>query len=253
MIIKPTANILLKQDAGTDVNFDISAVDATDGGTGLPKGVEEQGALSTTAAALLTTPASGHTIQVSNLTVTNTGASTRTVTVYRPEDGSTVTAATTRDILTLLANETAEWTPGGWVQYDANHRLLGSTLAAVQADQETSTSLTTFVSPGTQHFHPSAAKCWGNTTGAGSPVIGPSYNTTSITDTAVGRLTVTIATDFSAATWTGVCCTTNATNSNRMCDLVTKAAGSVILESASATTTLADPGTGWEWAFYGDL
>src|SRR5688572_30161328 len=36
----------------------------------------------------------------------------------------------------------------------------GMPALAAQADQETATSTTTFVSPARQHFHPSAAKCW---------------------------------------------------------------------------------------------
>ena len=127
-------------------------------------------------------------------------------------------------------------------------------LGATQAEQETGTAVNRIVTPGRQHFHLSAVKCHGFTTGGATPVLhANSYNTTSITDTAAGRLTVTIGNDFSSANWCGTCTPTCATNANRMTALVTKAAGSVILESSSATTTLADPGTGWDWQFTGDL
>jgi hypothetical protein len=125
---------------------------------------------------------------------------------------------------------------------------------ATQAEIETGTSTTKAVTAGRAQFHPSAAKCWGATTGAGVPVLtAGSYNVTSITDTAVGRLTVTIGTDFSSASWVGTVTTTGATAVCDMTHLVTKAAGTVILEALSATTTLADPGTGYDWAFYGDF
>lgn len=244
MIIKPTANVLLKQDAGTDVNFDISAWDITNATT-VPLAVEEQGALSTTAAALLTTPASGHSINVTNLKVTNTGASTRTVTVYRPEDGSTVTAATTRDIFVLLPNEGAEWTPAGWVLYDANGREQGVIIAATQTDQETSTSVTTYVSPGTQHFHPSAAKFWIDEAGAGTTT-NASYNVTSVTDTGAGRMTVNINVDFSAANYAVVATveravTTLAVTDLKFCNVRNAAqlAGSVEIECYDGTATTA--------------
>jgi len=263
LTIKPTANILAKQDAGTDVNFDISCVDIT-ASSGLPASgaVEEQGALSSTAAALVTTPASGHFFVVYNFKFTNTGASTRTVTIYRPEDGSTVTAATTRDIITLLANESAEWTPSGWVFYDANGREQGVTLAASQSDQETSTSLTTFVAPGTQHFHPSACKNWGKTTvSGGTPTLQVSYNITSITDTATDRLTVTIATDFSSANYaivTGIepSTTTYSATTTTLLAVVrnaTPAAGSFVLDGLELDIGAATDPSSWFWACFGDL
>lgn len=136
----------------------------------------------------------------------------------------------------------------------ASDTVAGLIEIAIQSEQETGTDNTRAVVPGRQHFHPSAAKCWGFTTGAGTPVLNAqSYNMTSITDTATGRLTVTIATDFSSASWVGLATPGCATNANRMISTVSKAAGSVILETSSAATTLADPGTGWDWAFFGDL
>jgi hypothetical protein len=123
---------------------------------------------------------------------------------------------------------------------------------ASQSVMEAATSYYNFVTPQNQHYHPGHPKCWGQTTGAGTPTLQTSYNVTSITDTATGRLTVTIATDFSSAHWAGVASANCATNANRMCSLVSKAAGTVILESSSAATTLSDPGVGWDWAFFGD-
>jgi len=148
---------------------------------------------------------------------------------------------TATEIQTLLAPPTSD-TVAGVIE------------VAIQSEQETGTDVVRAVTPGRQHFHLSACKCFGFTTGGGTPVLhANSYNMTSITDTATGRLTVTIATDFSSANWIGVLTCGCATNANRMTSTVTKAAGSVILEASSAATTLADPGTGWDWAFFGDL
>jgi len=73
--------------------------------------------------------------------------------------------------------------------------------AASQSDQETATSTVTYVSPGRQQYHPSAAKAWGKTNTSNALV--SSYNLTSVTDLGTGAITWTIATDFSSADW---CC-----------------------------------------------
>jgi hypothetical protein len=76
------------------------------------------------------------------------------------------------------------------------------TAAAAQSDQETASSTTTYVSPGRQQYHPSAAKCWAQcTVAAGVPTMNVSYNMTSITDSGTGLITFTIATDFSSANY----------------------------------------------------
>jgi hypothetical protein len=74
--------------------------------------------------------------------------------------------------------------------------------AASQAEQEAASSTTVGVTPGRQQFHPSAAKCWAYVTyAAGVPTLASSYNITSVTDSGVGHLTITIATDFSSSSW----------------------------------------------------
>lgn len=75
-------------------------------------------------------------------------------------------------------------------------------VSATQSQQETGTSTTVYVSPGTQHFHPSASKAWGLVTvSGGTPTLSTAYNITSITDTNVGQLTVTIDNDFSSTNY----------------------------------------------------
>lgn len=92
---------------------------------------------------------------------------------------------------------------------------------------------------------------------SGVPTLAQNYNITSITDTAPGQVTVTIATDFSSANymivgsagtldgagkWVGVSATTPPT------------AGAMLLNSFSAAGTLGDPSTGGGWyvAAFGD-
>jgi hypothetical protein len=80
----------------------------------------------------------------------------------------------------------------------------GGASAADQAAMETATSTTDFVSPGRQHFHPAHPKAVAKVTvSGGTPTLQATtdYNITSITDTNTGRLTITIATDFSDAQW----------------------------------------------------
>lgn len=136
----------------------------------------------------------------------------------------------------------------------ASDTVSGIIELAIQAEMETGTDVVRAVTPGRQHFHLSACKCWGFTTGAGTPALNAqSYNMTSITDTATGRLTVTIGNDFSSAAWVGVLGAGIATTAARITGTVTKAAGTVIIEADDAADAAADPGTGWDWAFFGDL
>lgn len=58
--------------------------------------------------------------------------------------------------------------------------------AASQADQETGSSTTVYVTPGRQQFHPSAAKAWVQYDSTGGRAA--SYNCSSVTDNAAGNL-----------------------------------------------------------------
>jgi hypothetical protein len=130
--------------------------------------------------------------------------------------------------------------------------FIAAPAAAAQADQETATSTTTYVSPGRQHFHPSAAKFWVNWTG-NSTTIRVSYNMTSIADTAVGDADGTIGTDFSGADWAGTCSTLETGTDGWDADSVqssgfnARAAGTfgvlcgVIIDGGTAAASLTDP------------
>lgn len=64
------------------------------------------------------------------------------------------------------------------------------------------TDLNTVVTPGYQGYHKAMCKCWGKAAGAGSLTV--SYNTTSVTNTGTGALTVNIATAFYNANYSVV-------------------------------------------------
>ena len=78
----------------------------------------------------------------------------------------------------------------------------GDVPVATQAEMETGTAVDRTVTPGRQHFNPSAAKAWVKFNSAGT--VAASYNITSITDNGTGNWTVNIATDFSTANYCGV-------------------------------------------------
>lgn len=80
---------------------------------------------------------------------------------------------------------------------------------------------------------------------AGSPTLNQSFNVTSITDTAIGKLTITIATDFADALW-GANVTSFVDYDSVSCTSATiepssQAAGSCIVQSANSVGGLADP------------
>jgi hypothetical protein len=142
----------------------------------------------------------GYTFKAAN---TNTGSATININSL---GAKTIKKVSGGSIVTLVAGDIVA---GGiyQVNYDGTDMLLssggGGGTFATQTDQETGTSTTTLVAPGTQHYHPSAAKFWAklrNTMVA-------SYNVTSLTEQGNGRITFTIATDFSSADW---CCVATA-------------------------------------------
>lgn len=113
---------------------------------------------------------------------------------------SDVVADSPTDSLTLVAGTNITITTDAATDSITINSASGGT-AATQSDQETATSTTTFVSPGRQQFHPSAAKAWvlfKNV--SGTPTIDSSYNVTSITDNGAGDFAANITNAFSATT-----------------------------------------------------
>lgn len=115
---------------------------------------------------------------------------------------SDVVADSPTDSLTLVAGTNITITTDAATDSITINSSSGGT-AATQSDQETATSTTTFVSPGRQQFHPSAAKFWCSLKySAGVPTLrsGGSYNVSSLTDNNTGDFTVNFTTSFSSST-----------------------------------------------------
>lgn len=114
----------------------------------------------------------------------------------------------TDDIVNLTTDSSPDLTSDYCKTWDASATTYKKVLlnnfgaiAATQAEQETSTSTTVYVSPGRQQFHPSASKFWLRMDGTGTISITSSYNMTSITDNGTGDYTLTINVDFSSTVW----------------------------------------------------
>lgn len=130
--------------------------------------------------------------------------------------------------------------------------------AASQAEQETGSSTTKYVTPGRQHLHPSAPKVWGYVTiSGGTPTLAASYNVTSITDVGTGIFDVVIATDFSSANY-AVIATGQHTAGGNYADVkevaADRAAGSFRLEcytQSGGSPTLTDI-SGFSFVCFGD-
>lgn len=131
---------------------------------------------------------------------------------------------------------------------DAGTESLVSFTAATQAQQETGTSLVVAVTPGTQQYHQSAGKMWIQADASGN--ISASYNVASITDGGTGLITVTIATDFSSATYTILGIAELSSNVIRV-GITSHSAGSFNARGNAATDTLTDPDF-WFFACFGD-
>lgn len=126
-------------------------------------------------------------------------------------------------------------------------RALASDLAGVaatQAEQEAASSIIAMVTPGRQHFHPSAAKSWIRFNGTGTPSIGASYNITSITDGGVGAYTITIATDMSSGEYAVLATAkgaNDATNEATITCVGTLAVGTYFIETTNSNGARIDP------------
>lgn len=107
----------------------------------------------------------------------------------------------------------------------------GGASAATKSDQETGTSTSTYVSPGRQQNHDSAAKASGIFAGS-SGTIAASYGVTSVVRTNTGRYTVTVSTAFASAANYGVNATVELTGTFSTSGLI------AYIANASRTTTV---------------
>ena len=220
--------------------------------TGLPISTGVSG-LAADVATFLATPSSANLITaVTDETGTGGLVFANTPTLVTPVLG--IASATTINKVALTAPATGSTltiADGVTLTVSANTTLSGTpAAAAVQADQETATSTTTFVSPGVQQFHPSAAKGWIKTDQAGT--INASYNVTSIADTGTGILTINWATDFSTANYT-ICFGVQATSAvvAVVSETTAPTAGTTVVLVFNTSSVAVDPSK-YYVAVYGD-
>lgn len=195
-----------------------------------------------TTTTVVASPASGRRRNVKHLNIFNNHASVSNLVTVEHTDGTNV------EVLfetTLAPNEALVLDASGrWIVYDAKGIVKPALYpAATQAEQEAGTAPDKFVTPAVQHFHPSAAKFWGDIIGAGTG-LNASYNITSITDTGAGQATVNIATDFSSANYVPMVTVERASTSLTVTNVqdgfvrnASQAAGSFIAECADHTAT----------------
>jgi len=248
-------------DAAGDIEVHASYMDHS-AGVFTPARTNTASITTATTTTVVASPAASTQRNVKHLNIRNNHASQAVLVTVFHTDGTTQ-----EDLFecTLLAGEALIFTQGGvWLHYDVNGGTYPQVGAqASQAEMEAATSLVTTVSPGRLHFHPGVIKHWYRVTvSGGTPTLQQSYNVTSITDTATGQLTVTIATDYSSA---GYCilhgcerANTTTTVANARQDEIrnaTPAAGSYIHEcwdDSATNNVLADPAT-WYGAGLGDF
>lgn len=140
----------------------------------------------------------------------------------------------------------------GAIKQAATDSATGVVEIAVQSEMEAGSSTTLAVTPGRQHYHPSAAKCWGVVTvSAGVPTLNASYNVNSITDSGVGILDVTVENDFSSVNYP-ITATIKSASATLVANYDTVAVGSFRITCRDKTDTLSDP-AGYSFVAFGDL
>jgi len=84
----------------------------------------------------------------------------------------------------------------------ASDTYAGAIEIAVQSEMEAGSAVNKAVTPGRQHYHPSAAKYWAYLaeSGGGYTLLA-SYNHTSIVDNGVGNIDLNVANDFSSSNY----------------------------------------------------
>lgn len=261
MIILDGADDKIECQCGTggDIEASVSWAE-NNAGVITPGGLPRASITGTGATDLITAPGGGKQRAVKEISLFNNDAASNLVEVRRKDAANTVRLQK----VNLLPGESLVLDEVGvWTHYDANggqYPALGN--IASQAEMEAGSSTSVVVTPGRQHFHPGHPKCWGKTTvSGGTPTLQNSYNITSITDTATGRLTWTIATDFSSANWAFLGsverANTTTTVANARDDCLrnaTQAAGALEHEcwdKAATNNALADPAS-WFMCGLGD-
>lgn len=93
-----------------------------------------------------------------------------------------------------------------WLRVDGSnlHVISRTPGIATQAQQETGTNITALVTPGRQHYHPSAPKAWCRLSGTGAISITSSYNVASLIDNGTGDYDVNFTNAMSGGSYTAV-------------------------------------------------
>jgi hypothetical protein len=254
-----TEKIQVVTGSAADVEVHVSYVD-NNAGTITPAGDVPTNI--TTATTTDIVPAPGASIQrnVGEISLFNNHGSTSTTITVQVTDG-TDTAVLWKG--TLAAGEAVVFDETGrWIAYDnLGLAKLSSYPIASQADQEAGTSLVAAVTPGRQHYHPSAVKFWADVVGTGLS-INASYNVTSVTDTGAGLLTVNIDVDFSSVNYCAGVAIERASTALTVTNVqdgairnAGQAAGTLLVESYDHTATTMvqeDPTSYYVWGM-GDL
>jgi len=144
-------------------------------------------------------------------------------------------AGTNGQVLTSAGSGLPSWTT-----------LSSGLAAATQAEMEAASSNTVAATPSNTNFHPGVAKAWLKCDVSG--VIAVSHNITSITDTGVGVVTVTIATDFSSVNYVVI---VTPGRTERLVGASITNAGVFQATSDNTSATPADP-TNWFITCFGD-
>lgn len=149
--------------------------------------------------------------------------------------------SSTSTILTTNSSGALTWlgsgTSGYLLQTNGSASVNWVNAEATQAELETGTSTTKFSSAAKQMYHTSAAKFWIKCNFSGTALA--SYNVSSISDTATGRVTISLSTNFSTADYA---VEVNAGHSLcRFASAASVTSSSFEIDSFDDTNTLADP------------
>lgn len=256
LLLTSTSDIIrvITGTTGSDIEVHASWVD-NNAGAITPGRTNTASIVTNTTTTVVAAPASGVQRNVKHLSLSNNHASTATSVAVEHYDGTN--AVELREVNLLAGENLTLDLNGNWRHYDANGgEYVGIGPMATQAEMEGGSSVTTVVSPGRQHYHPSACKFWCNVTGAGTPAMQANYNVTSIGDTGTGRMTVTIGTDFSSGNW--CCCVSifqsQTTGDEMIPNIDAKAAGTVEAGAriGTASPAFTDPVVGYDVCGFGD-
>lgn len=264
IILRATSDVLrVVTSAAADIEVHVSAMEADNATPPVVQDIVRVNTASITTATtttILDCTTANRRRNVKHVNIFNNHGSTSCIVTVDHSDG---TNAEVLAKATLLAGESLVYTQGGmWIHYDANGGVYPSIgNAASQAEMEGGTATDRYVTPQGVNWHPGACKAWGkNAVSAGVPGNTAGWNVTSITDSAVCRVTPVIATDFSTANYCvlyGFECntTTYSATTTALIPTIRNATPSVtqftidLVEIDIGQTT--DPAS-WFWACWGD-